>query len=62
MGMMLLRCFRFAYAETPMQQPEIKATVKPIIEVDGFYFKDLNNGKLDVYEDWRADIDDPWLI
>jgi len=59
-GMMLLSVFSgFAYAETPMQQPEIKATVKPIIEVDGFYFKDLNaNGKLDVYEDWRADIDD----
>ncbi|MDI9485702.1 MAG: glycoside hydrolase family 3 N-terminal domain-containing protein [Bacillota bacterium] len=49
----------FSLAETPIQQADVKATVKPIIEVDGFYFKDLNaNGKLDVYEDWRADIDD----
>ncbi len=40
-------------------QPEIGATVKPIIEVDGLLFKDLNNnGKLDVYEDWRLPIDD----
>lgn len=49
-------------AVTPVlaaQQPEVKATVKNIIEVDGLQFKDLNdNGKLDVYEDWRADIDD----
>lgn len=29
-----------------------------ILEADGLRFKDLNgNGKLDVYEDWRADID-----
>ena len=40
-------------------QVDVKATVKPIIEVDGLQFKDLNNnGKLDVYEDWRADIED----
>lgn len=30
-----------------------------ILEVDGLKFKDLNgNGQLDVYEDWRADIED----
>lgn len=30
-----------------------------ILEVDGLKFKDLNkNGKLDVYEDWRADMSD----
>lgn len=41
------------------QQPEIVATVKNIITVDGLQFKDLNNnGTLDVYEDWRADIED----
>ena len=49
-------------AVTPVlaaQQPEVKATIKNIIEVDGLQFKDLNdNGKLDVYEDWRADIED----
>ena len=29
-----------------------------ILEVDGLKFKDLNkNGELDVYEDWRADMD-----
>lgn len=39
-------------------QADIKAQVKPILEVDGLKFKDLNsNGKLDVYEDWRADAD-----
>ena len=30
----------------------------PILEADGLKFKDLNkNGELDVYEDWRADIE-----
>ena len=39
--------------ETPVQ-PELKARVKEIIEVDGYPFKDLNdNGVLDAYEDWR---------
>ncbi len=33
--------------------------VTEILEVDGLQFKDLNgNGELDVYEDWRANIDD----
>ena len=33
--------------------------VTPILEVDGFKFKDLNNnGELDVYEDWRVDVED----
>ena len=42
-----------------VEQPEIQATVKNIITVDGLQFKDLNdNGQLDVYEDWRADIED----
>ena len=41
------------------EQPEIVATVKNVITVDGLQFKDLNgNGKLDVYEDWRADTED----
>lgn len=32
--------------------------VTPILEVDGLKFKDLNkNGSLDVYEDWRQDIE-----
>ena len=39
--------------ETPVQ-PELKARVKEIIEVDGYQFKDFNdNGVLDAYEDWR---------
>ena len=34
------------------------AGVTTILEVDGLQFKDLNkNGQLDVYEDWRQDID-----
>lgn len=33
--------------------------VTTILEVDGLRFKDLNsNGQLDVYEDWRANIED----
>ncbi|MBR4360809.1 MAG: glycoside hydrolase family 3 protein [Clostridia bacterium] len=54
---MLLSCIP-ALSEDA-QQPEIKATVKNVITVDGLQFKDLNdNGELDVYEDWRADIED----
>ena len=45
--------------ETTIQQADVQATVKNIIEVDGLRFKDLNsNGTLDVYEDWREDIED----
>lgn len=50
-----------ASAETAAAETQVKlvATVKNIIEVDGLQFKDLNgNGQLDVYEDWRADIED----
>ena len=36
-------------AEQPVQ---VQATVKPLLEVDGYIFKDLNaNGQLDPYED-----------
>ncbi len=32
--------------------------VTTILEVDGLKFKDLNgNGQVDVYEDWRQDVD-----
>lgn len=42
------------HAEEMPVQPELKARVKEIIEVDGYQFKDLNdNGVLDAYEDWR---------
>ena len=48
-----------AFAEDAAEQVEVVATVKNIIEVDGLQFKDLNdNGELDVYEDWRADVED----
>ncbi|MBT9778955.1 glycoside hydrolase family 3 protein [Clostridium sp. MCC353] len=34
--------------------PVIGVTVKPVIEQDGLYFKDLNgDGKLNIYKDWR---------
>lgn len=37
-----------------VQQPQLEARVKNIIQVDGLSFKDLNdNGTLDPYEDWR---------
>lgn len=40
--------------EASLEQPELEARVKNIIEVDGYSFKDLNdNGELDPYEDWR---------
>ena len=46
-------------AQAEPEQPVVKTTVKNIIEVDGFQFRDLNdNGTLDVYEDWRADVED----
>ncbi|MDR1598546.1 MAG: hypothetical protein LBS11_01495 [Oscillospiraceae bacterium] len=39
-------------------QAKLTAAEKAIIDVDGLKFKDLNaNGALDVYEDWRQDID-----
>lgn len=48
-----------AFASAEQAQPELVARVKKVIEVDGYQFKDLNgNGTLDVYEDWRADIED----
>lgn len=40
-------------------QPELSARVKPILNVEGMKFKDLNgNGKLDPYEDWRLSLDE----
>lgn len=42
-----------------VEQVELAAQGKEIIEVDGLQFKDLNgNGELDVYEDWREDTED----
>jgi beta-glucosidase-like glycosyl hydrolase len=36
--------------------PTIGTTVKPVIEVDGKFFRDSNgNGMLEPYEDWRLD-------
>ena len=44
--------------EAEGDQAALEAHVKDIIEVDGLKFKDLNaNGTLDVYEDWREDVD-----
>ena len=41
------------------EQPELDARSAPIIDLDGMRFKDLNhNGALDLYEDWRASVDD----
>lgn len=52
-GCLALGAWTTAAGEAPVQ-PELVARVKPIIEVDGLQFKDLNsNGELDIYEDWR---------
>jgi beta-glucosidase len=40
-------------------QPEIGTRVAPLLQVDGFLFKDLNkNGQLDAYEDWRRPVEE----
>lgn len=45
-------------ADETTGQVHLEARTKEIIEVDGLKFKDLNgNGQLDVYEDWRQDVD-----
>lgn len=37
-----------------MEQKNVQARIKKLIQVDGLTFKDLNgNGVLDPYEDWR---------
>jgi beta-glucosidase len=39
---------------TKLHQPQIAARTKPVLELGGLRFKDLNaNGKLEPYEDWR---------
>jgi len=39
--------------------PQVEARVKPLIEVDGKSFRDLNNnGVVDPYEDWRLPVEE----
>lgn len=39
-------------------QPQLEARSAPILEIDGYQFKDLNqNGVLDPYEDWRLPVE-----
>lgn len=46
-------------ATAPAQEVEVVARVKPILEIDGLQFKDLNaNGRLDAYEDWRLPVEE----
>lgn len=50
----------FSLIEADGEQPRLTYIegVTTILEVDGYYFKDLNkNGELDVYEDWRQETD-----
>lgn len=49
----------FFYVEANGEQIALSAhSADKFIQVDGLYFKDLNgNGTLDVYEDWRQDVD-----
>lgn len=49
----------FAILTVAAEQPVIQARHKPILQVDGLLFRDLNaNGQLDVYEDWRRPIEE----
>ena len=53
--------FALIEADEAIGQPRLTYIegVTPILEVDGLKFKDLNkNGELDVYEDYRKDIED----
>lgn len=46
-----------AHAPAPTP-PELQARVKPMLQIDGLRFKDLNgNGRLDAYEDWRRPVE-----
>ena len=49
----------FFYIEASGDQIALSAhSADKFIQTDGLYFKDLNgNGTLDVYEDWRQDVD-----
>ncbi|MCS7240348.1 MAG: glycoside hydrolase family 3 C-terminal domain-containing protein [Candidatus Bipolaricaulota bacterium] len=41
------------------EQPLVQARHKPLLQVDGLLFRDLNaNGQLDVYEDWRRPVEE----
>jgi beta-glucosidase len=43
-----------AGAQTKMAQPKVEARVKPVLNLGGLRFRDLDgDGKLAVYEDWR---------
>ncbi len=53
-AMLALSALPASAEEATYVQPELGASVKNIIEVDGYQFRDLNdNGALDPYEDWR---------
>ena len=50
----LMLCIVWSFPVIASQPVRVEATVKPLIEMDGQLFKDLNaNGELDPYEDWR---------
>jgi beta-glucosidase len=49
----------FYYIGPSETQVMLSSKADDFVNINGLYFKDLNkNGRLDVYEDWRADIDD----
>lgn len=46
------------YAGGASTQPDLVARSKPVLDIGGFRFRDLNaNGELDPYEDWRLPAD-----
>lgn len=55
----LCLCLGFALFTIAAEQPVVQTRDKPILQVDGLLFRDLNaNGQLDVYEDWRRPIEE----
>ena len=55
---LLAKPCEFSLIEANGEQPRLTYIegVTPILEVDGYKFKDMNkNGQLDPYEDWRLD-------
>ncbi|WP_019615189.1 glycoside hydrolase family 3 protein [Psychromonas ossibalaenae] len=42
-----------------LSQPELESRIHPVLEVDGYQFRDLDgDGKLAPYEDWRLTVDE----
>ncbi len=55
----VLLMFGLSFLGAAINQPLIQARHKPLLQVDGLLFRDLNgNGQLDAYEDWRRPVEE----